>query len=635
MQIRKFKKEAYSIPVLLSLFLVPLFFNPLFINSFTQGKEILFKSIIIITLAALALVLIYKKYFSIKKIFRSSIFLLLILQICIYLITNIFSNTPIVALYGTYSRGFGFIIQLFLLVFIIYGAFILSGKNISKLLKLTFVSGVIVAVYAILQKIGFDPFFANYDIDVFVERAFSFSGNPGYLGQLMLLNFIIGGYFVLFEKGKNKKIFYILGGLLILTALFFSGTRTALLGLFVVGVLISIRYFKILLEIIKKQKILIIIGFFAVAAIFAVLPQERYSFSDVALRSFNSRLEIWKGVLNLIEQNPLLGYGGETFYIYFPEIITKKFLTLEENIDMTADRIHNETLEIFFSHGIFAVFVYIMLLAVIFKTFFKTKDNKAALLALLIIANSIQNQFVFSDITISILIAFCFSGLIALQVKKRREKIIRIGKWRYLLAPAVLLFSIYIGIFTIYRPYMSQLSYAHSRENYAVDYSVAVNKHKEAIYYTPYYSELWYELMFIDPSSMERALFYLEQIDGNSGNVLAWKGNFYATEDLDKASEFYTMALEKNPYHPNWIRAFADMLYKNEDYENALYLYNKYLEAVPDFWKWRDDLDEYSSREQDSYRIFLKNTPYFWGVIEKIENIIVILEDRRKDGSNE
>lgn len=197
-------------------------------------------------------------------------------------------------------------------------------------------------------------------------------------------------------------------------------------------------------------------------------------------------------------------------------------------------------------------------------------------------------------------------------------------------AVVIFLICIVIGVVTIYRPFMSQLAYAKSKESYTVSYSTAVIKHKEALFYTPYYSELWYELMFIDPSSMERALHYLEQIDGNSGNVLAWKGNFYSKTDPAKASEFYTMALEKNPYHPNWIRAFADMLYSTGDYENALYLYEKYLDAVPDFWRWKDQLEDHTLKEQKSYNAFFKQSPDFWGVINKIEYITSILEADRK-----
>jgi len=629
--IKKISKEAYVTPVVLSLFLVPLFWNPSFIYTFTQGKEILFKAIILCTLLILVPILIRKKKYNLKNIFKSAIFFLLLLQICVYAITNVFSNTPIVTLYGTYTRGFGFIIELFLFVFLIYCSLVLSEKNISRLLKVAFISGFIIAIYAVFQKMGFNPLFKNYDINIFAGRAFSFSGNPSYLGQIMLLDIVIGGFLVASEINRKKKIMYILGTLVLLSTLLLSGTRTALAGLAVALILLAIKYFRPIINVIKKHKLVIIVGLVAIGIAFASLPQERYSLSNIALRSLNSRFEIWKGTVDLIKEKPLLGYGEETFYIHFPEIITKKFLTLEEDINVSADRIHNETLEIFFSHGIFAVIIYLLLLILVIKIFFRSKNKMAIVLALLIIANAVQNQFAFPDISISILIAFCFGGLVALEVKDSNEKIIEFKKWkRYLMAVVAVCLVLYIGFIAIYKPYMSQLAYSASQKNYAVDYTVTVNKHKEALACTPYYSELWYDLMFIDPSSMERSLFMLEQIEGNSGNVLAWKGNFYADKDQQKASEFYAEALKKNPYHPNWIRAFADMLYEQGDYENALYLYNQYLEAIPDFWKWADNLETHTPKERASYETFLKHTPYFWGIIEKIDHIISVLGESTK-----
>lgn len=618
----KISKEAYIAPIALSLFLIPLFWHPSFIYSFTQGKEILFKIIILCIFLISAHIFIYKEKFSFKNIFKSSIFLILLIQICIYAITNVLSDTPIVTLYGTYSRGFGFLIELFLFAFLVYCSLVLSKENILKLLKITFISGLIVGIYAILQKIGFNPFFTNYDINIFEERTFSFLGNPSYLGQIMLLNTIIGGFLATFEKNRNKKIIYITGTIIFLSTIFLSETRTALIGLAVVLTLLAVKYFRSIINILKKYKLIIITGTLLFGVVFAILPQERYSFSDIALRSLNSRMEIWKGTIDLIKEKPLQGYGEETFYIYFPETITKKFLTLEEDINVSADRIHNETLEIFFSHGVFAVIIYLLLLAFIIRIFFKSKNNITTGLALIIIANTVQNQFAFPDIVINILITFSLGGLIASEINDPDKIIFKLKEWkRYIVATLILLFVGYSGFITIYKPFMSQLAYAESKDNYSVDYTTAINKHKEALYFTPYYSELWYELMLIDPSSMERALFMLEQIEGNSGNVLAWKGNLYANTDPQKASDYYIKALEKNPYHPNWIRAFADMLYEQGDYENALYLYSKYLESIPDFWKWADNLEEHTPKEQKSYETFLKHTPYFWKILEKMDSI--------------
>lgn len=629
--VKKIFKEAYIAPIALSLFLVPLFWNPSFIYSFTQGKEILFKAIILLTGVVLMSILVFRKQFVLKNIFSSRLLFLLLIQVCIFSVTNACSSTPIITLYGTYARGLGLIIELFLFVFLIYCALSLTENNIVKLLKVVFSGAIIIASYAIMQKIGFNPFFTNYDINVFAGRVFSFLGNPSYLGQLMLLDIVIGFFLIFTENNGRAKIFYILGTLILAVALVLSGTRTALVGFTITTVLVGLKYYGELWAYIKGRKAVFgisLIIFIVLSCIFiTILPQDRYSLSNLALRSFNSRLEIWKGTVGLIKEKPILGYGEETFYVYFPEIVTKQFLTLEEDINMSADRTHNEALEIFFSHGIVAVFVYLLILAYLIKLFFKSSNRIVIVLALVIIANAVQNQLAFSDITINILIAFCFGGLVALSVKSGDIKEIALKTWQKLVLAVIgLLFTFYLGFITVYQPYMSQLAYAESRRYYATDYALSVNNHKKTIAYTPYYSELWYELMFIDPSSMERALSALEGIDGNSGDVLAWKGNFYADTDPQKASEFYVKALERNPYNPNWIRAFADMLYKHGDYRNALYLYNQYLSAVPDFWKWADSIEQRTQKEKQSYETFLKHTPYFWGVVKKVDYILSVLE---------
>ncbi len=627
--VKKIIKEAHIAPIALSLFLIPLYWAPNFISSFTQGKELLFKSITIFTLLMILIVSLGKSNFKFKKISTSNIFLLLVLQIFIFAVTNILSSTPIVTIYGSYSRGFGFLDEMFLFLFTIYCALQLSEEKILKLLKLTFISGLIIGVYSIIQKTGTDPFFKNYDINIFDGRVFSFLGNPSYLGQFMLLQLLVGCYLLFTANNRKEKLFYVVGSAISLFTILLSGTRTALLSLIIIGVLTIIKYRKDILKkfLNNKKKTLIIIIAILISS-FVLLPKDRFSLSSLSLRSMQSRIEIWKGTLNLIEKHPWKGYGSETFYIYFPEIVTKKFLTLEENINISADRIHNETLEIFFSHGIFSLIIYLLILLMLLKEFFKTKNSMITALTAILLSNIFQNQFSFPDTTISVLVAFCFGSLINITSKETFTIQVKFIQ-RLIITLLFVPFVCFLGFLTVYKPIKSQLAYANSKINSTLSYEKAVNNLKEALTYTPYYSQLWYELMFIDPSSMERALYYLEKIDGNSGNVLAWKGNLYAKSDPAKASEYYAMALEKNPQHPNWIRAFADMLYDKGDYESALFLYDQFLEAVPDYWQWRDELDMHTAIERKSYDAFFKQTPYFWGVIEKMNKILIILKEEK------
>ena len=609
------------IPIVVSLFLVPLYFDLSFIYAFTQGKEILFKFLMIVGLFIVALTLLVKKNW--RSFSWSLMGVLVFLQMVVFIVTDFMSDTPLVALFGTYSRGFGLVIQLFLFFWCFYTAFFVSKKNILFALKSFFVSGLFVALYALLQRLGLEFFFANFDTNIFDGRVYSFLGNPSYLGQLMLLYFLVSAYLFVGQKGR-WRMWAAIGAAVFLVVLFLSGTRAALLGLlFSVGIL-CLKFRKDIGRFLSKRLVAVLVLLMLLCSLFVgVFLKDRFSFSDVALRSLRSRMEIWSGAADLIKDKLFFGYGEETFYIYFPEIVTKKFFTLEEDISLNADRLHNESLELLFSHGVFALGLYLFLGGLLLRMFFQTKDKMEAFLALVVLANMVQNQFGFPDISISIFNYFCLGGLIALGYGFRKKEQIHFGNFvRGALIVFVLFMVVVASVFTLYRPYKSQLAYMESKSNYSVNYDVAVNKHKEALEYTPYYSELWYELMFIDPSSEKRALENLEKIDGNSGNVLAWKGNMYAEEDPEKAAEFYIQALEKNPYHPNWIRAFADMLYEQGDYENALYLYNQYLDAVPDFWRWGLTLSSHSKQEQTSYRAFMKNAPYFRGTLKKINDLL-------------
>lgn len=622
---KNIKKEAYLLPIYLCLFFVPVFYFPYFLNSFTQSKELLFKTIIILSLPAVVIYNLYQNRFKINKFFKNKLFLLLFGIFTIITLAVVMSPTPKVAIHGTYDRGFGYITQIYLALFFLYSVSVLNKNQVKKGLLLIFLSGLLIAIYAIIQKTGFDPLFYNFDTDIFIGRSFSLLGNPGYLGQFMTLAIILTAYFFFKSKKQSFKALYASGFFIMILALMFSETRAAILSMFLSVFLIAIKYRKNILKYLKKIKrytiwIIGLILVFLSISLVILAGNERFSLSVSSIRSLNSRFEIWNGAIELIKEKPLIGYGQETFYIYAPEIITKEFLTLEESIHISIDKIHNEFLETVFSYGIFAGLLYIIIFAYLLYLFFKTKNSLIAILSLIVIANVVQNQFSFSDFSISVVIAFSLASIIAIQSKKSAISINIKKKFAHLLTILLILFSGLLFIHTIYKPLMSQWLYYKSREHYNTNYEKAINLHKQALEYTPYYSKLWYELMFLDRSSMEKALHHLEQIEGNSGDLLAWKGNFYSVINPSLSSDYFYKALKKNPHYPDWIRAHADMLYKNGDYRSALYLYNKYLEYVPDFWKW-EDVEKRTKEEQKSYRIFFKNTPDFWKTVERVKEL--------------
>jgi O-antigen ligase len=609
-------KEACTLPGV-SLFLVPLIYFPFLQSSFTQGKELSFKLLLLGAFCFLLAYALKKSKLHVRTIGDSALFTFLLAQLVLHAFSNFLSDTPLVSMYGTFSRGGGFIFELYLFGFLLWNAFFLSQERLQKVLKLLWLSASLVALYAGLQKLGADFLFQNYATNLFQGRVFSSLGNPSLLGQFMSLSTVLSFYLFIQEKQKSRKVIFALSGLWMLTVLLLSGTRAAVLGLLGLGALLAIKYHKQIWQLLRKNlwKVTLLIPLFALVLLFT--PAGRFDLSSLSLRSLYSRFEIWKGTADLVEEHWVLGYGQETFYIHFPEVVTKEFLTLEEDVNISADRVHNEWLQEIYDHGIFAGLLYLVLLVVLFKKFFTSNRAEEILLSALLLTNSFQNQLSFPDPTLQVLVAFTWGALIALESRETTLQWFW-PKRKQVLAACVGGLLIVVLVFqTVARPFAAHFYYTKAQHN--TEYETVITAMKSALTWAPYYSELWYELMFLDPSSMERALQNLEVIDGESGDVLAWKGNFYAESDPQLAAQYFLDALEKNPYHPNWLRAFGDMLYANGDCETALYIYQQYIEAVPDYWKWTLDLESYTEAQQKSYETFFKHAPYFFGTLEKME----------------
>ena len=503
----------------------------------------------------------------------------------------------------------------------------MNNTKINKLMKVILAGSILVSTFSVFQKFGIDPFFYFYDTNIFDGRVFSTLGNPSYLGQYMSFSVLISFFYAVQESTKSKKIQYLGMSLLFISTILLSQTRTAILGILFAVLLLCIKYRTYIFAFLNKFKYFFAVTFIIFGLFFSQNINDRFSFSNHSFRSLESRFQIWNGAIKLISKKPFLGYGEETFYIYFPEVVTEEFASLEENINLSADRVHNETLEIFFNHGIFGLLTYILLFIYLLRIFIKADNSTVTLLSLITIVNIIQNQLAFTDVSIAVLISFAYGALISYEIKDSQIQTIKIPR---LVTFISLILFIWVSQVSIYNKYATQYYYSQFRYQLSQNYDLAVNYIKKSLDYTPYYSELWFELIFIDESSHLKALNYINKIEGDSGNYLVWMGNFYKKSNPRLSSQYFLKALKKNPYHPNWIRAFADMLYFNEDYKTALYLYNKYLEAIPDLWEYDGNLEDLNKRELEKYETFLKYTPYFPEIIQKMKKINQILESQEQ-----
>jgi len=181
---------------------------------------------------------------------------------------------------------------------------------------------------------------------------------------------------------------------------------------------------------------------------------------------------------------------------------------------------------------------------------------------------------------------------------------------------------------TAYLPILANRYYTYSKVVASSDYDLSVELLKQATAIFPYYSHFWYELIYLDVTSLPRAIHYLAQIEGATGNVLAWRANWYSVHEPEAAYAIFEQLLVINPYNPHWLRAYADALYRKENHAEALKFYRLYLESVPDYWKWRENLANMSYEDQERYRIFFKNVSDFWTIPERVKALEAIISNQ-------
>lgn len=179
----------------------------------------------------------------------------------------------------------------------------LSRRGITKLLQAVYSIGLMVAAYGLLQVPDWIPNHTTFAITL------PFDNPAGFAGTLAVI-FPIGIYWLLYTKrATHATIMIVIGQLLMLVAVCFSGSRAALLSLCIsTGLLVLFR--------LKDQPWLksvshrnIMIGGLCLVAI-AVLTVSLYAINE---DSANGRLLIWQISAEMIGDHPWWGHGRGSF----------------------------------------------------------------------------------------------------------------------------------------------------------------------------------------------------------------------------------------------------------------------------------------------------------------------------------
>ena len=277
------------------------------------------------------------------------------------------------------------------LIFIVVLDYLRATKNVWGVVLPLLTSGVIVAAFAIFEKLtSFNP---GNPLE-FLERgrvsAFYTTSNAVglFLGPLV---FLTAGYMVNFwsDKKRNPKNFLLLASyfLLLLAGLWVSGSRGAWLGVLAaasfLGCLLIIKKLKSDLFPLFSKILLILLGLAVVLNIILLANIGEFFRFNFQEKTIHQRLCLWEGAVKLIEDRPIFGAGLNGYHLLDNEYRTCSSEDLQYP--------HNLVLNFWIETGLFGLLSFVSLVLWLFfdlirppKANFLTFGLAASLVAILV-----------------------------------------------------------------------------------------------------------------------------------------------------------------------------------------------------------------------------------------------------------
>jgi O-antigen ligase len=583
-----------SMPAILAVFVIPSLSR-----SFAFPKALIFRLLMLCLVLGIFLFSLWRGRIELHlERFKHPLVLLLAAFLLWMSVATFASPSFLHGLWGSHERGMGLIPFFFFAGYFSLLLLVLKKEYLEQGMKIAFVSGGLIGLYALLQKLGVDPLFGNHNLDFLEGRSFATLGNPDFMAQFLAPLWVASLIFL----SKKRKAWVLVMSILMLAGMIVSESRASFLAAFS-----AISLYVLLKQGVKKRVVFgaVFVVLLVLLGIVLELPLfERLSINTVNLRSLFSRFMLWDMAGRAIFDHALLGLGPDSFSIHFAEYLKPAFYTLEENLHITGDRAHNETLDIALVGGIPLMLLYLASYACIFKQLWK--DSKVALYSFPILVIFLQNQLSFPQFSHLVLLMFLMAAVVISQASSVKTQISFTRPFRF----AAPVFSVLLTVFLILESVLYPLS-AEAWFAYARSTSDANEALHTAIHFAPLNTHYRYAMVMWFPEERESQLNQLQAIEGDNINLLAWMANDQVGKDPETAYALFEELLDLNPQYPHTVRAYADGLYVNGEFEGAAEYYERYFDLVPEFWTWCLDLEERSAHEQKQYRVFYKNVPDF------------------------
>lgn len=407
--------------ILFLLFLVP--FIPFVVARsmyfpFITGKAFAFRILVGIALALWLALMVYDRSYVPKK---SPVLWSVLVFFGIVALADIFGVNFERSLWSNFERMEGLVTFLYLCVFFLVSSTILTKTNKwPAFWNTSIVASVGLAFFALFQVMGL------IGISQGGARVDATLGNSIYLAVYMLFHIFLT-LWLLYEKRSSRPllIFYTMAVVLQTAALYYTGTRGAMLGLLgglgLSALLVAWRGREH--PRLRKISLGVIVAIVFMVGLFASIKNTQFVQESEMLRRFTnisltdgtvqSRLVLWSGVaLPGFYERPILGWGQDNFIVVFGKHYDARMYKQEPWFD----RAHNVFFDWLISAGVLGLLSYLSLFGVALFVLWKKSAHlsvpERALGTGLLAGYFVHNIFVF-DHLISYVFFFLFLGFVA------------------------------------------------------------------------------------------------------------------------------------------------------------------------------------------------------------------------------
>jgi len=378
------------------LVLVPLMVNPTAYDYFYQPKiDSVYGLICIICAAVIARFFICRVAFSLPRL-AGTVFLFL--YGCSAVISTILSIDRNLSLRGDFGRFEGlFTLLAYVSLVVIFAGLVESRMQAEQLVKWLLASTFLVALYGIIQYLGFNPtrhFIASLNVNNVIN---STMGNGNFLGKFLVLTGPLFAGYCLYKN--EKKIWFMCCGALVFVvmALVLSMARASWLGFACAALLFLCLVFRYGGAEQKRHVVflgaaiagaLLVLGAFAASGLGSFNIGTRFAakagstFNLQAGQGSATRLFIWGKAVPLIQERPWFGYGPDTHEKVYKGFTFESFKRFKT--PGIIDRAHNNYIDISIAQGLFGLFAYcgvvVSFLVLLWRRLKSEPDNRLRML---------------------------------------------------------------------------------------------------------------------------------------------------------------------------------------------------------------------------------------------------------------